>query len=122
VVETARLMASSGWPWDAKESGRPCRAIGQAGQYVAAYPDLTAPPLRINPWLVPASMARFACKNRRSVLVQRDAVPPIWRRWSEALARIHSRRCFGALGAFLVADLARLVLGRRFAYRRRWSG
>lgn len=115
VVQTARLMAVSGWPWDAKRVSVPAVHLVKTDNVLRLDPDPRAPALQVNPWLVPVLNGEIRLQKPplpywcSAVLFRIFGVE-----WSEALARFISA-LLGALGTFLVADLARLALGRRFA-------
>src|SRR6476661_7604693 len=53
VAQTAREMAASGWPWDASPVQVPAGHLVVEGGHKALHADPTAPPLRVNPWVVP---------------------------------------------------------------------
>lgn len=117
VVQTAREMSASGWPWNAKPVTVPAvHLVNRAdlGNALRLDPDPGAPPLRINPWAVPILSGE--------IRLQKPPLPYwcsafLFRlfgvEWSEALARF-GPALLGALATFLVADLARMTLGRRF--------
>jgi hypothetical protein len=118
VVQTARAMAHSGWPWRAKPVTVPAVRMtrgGHTGQMWVLQPDPAAPPLRLNPWLVPVL--------NDTVRLQKPPLP-YWCTalafrqfgvdWSEALARFVPA-LLGFASPFLIHGLARRLLGRRFA-------
>jgi 4-amino-4-deoxy-L-arabinose transferase-like glycosyltransferase len=118
VIQTAREMAHSGWPWRARPVTVPAVRLGYlTGEDPAALrllPDADRPPIRVNPWLVPTL--------NNEIRLQKPPLP-YWcaataflvaGHWSEALARVVPA-LLGALATLLVYDLARLTLGRRFA-------
>ena len=118
VVQTARAMANAGWPWDAKPATVPAVRLGRGGhtgQMVVLEPDLAAPPLRVNPWLVPVL--------NDEIRLQKPPLP-YWLAalsfraagvdWSPGLARLLPAIC-GALSTLLLYDLARRTIGRRAA-------
>jgi 4-amino-4-deoxy-L-arabinose transferase-like glycosyltransferase len=118
VVQTARLMSASGWPWNAKPVTVPAvHLVSRAdlGNALRLDPDPAAPPLQINPWLVPVLSGEIRLQKPplpywcSAILFRLFGVE-----WSEALSRLIPA-LLGALATFLVADLARLTLGRRFA-------
>lgn len=118
VVQTARMMAVSGWPWNAKAVSVPAVHLVQRADLEGALrldPDPDAPALKVNPWLVPVLNGEIRLQKPplpywcSAILFRLFGVE-----WSEALARLIPA-LLGALGTFLVADLARLALGRRFA-------
>src|SRR5678816_3031129 len=53
VAQTARRMAASGWPWDAKPVEVPTVRLARDDGALDLQPDRAAPPLRVNPWIVP---------------------------------------------------------------------
>ena len=118
VVQTARAMAHSGWPWSARPVSVPAVRMtrgGHTGQMFVLRPDPTAPPLHLNPWLVPVL--------NDTVRLQKPPLP-YWCTaiafrlfgvdWSEALARL-TPALLGFASTFLIHGLARRLLGRRFA-------
>jgi 4-amino-4-deoxy-L-arabinose transferase-like glycosyltransferase len=119
VVQTARAMAHSGWPWRATPVAVPAVRLGKGGHtgnMVVLEPDPNAPPLNLNPWLVPVL--------NDQIRLQKPPLP-YWCTalafrlfgvdWSEAAARL-TPALLGFLSTFLVYALARRTLGRRFAF------
>jgi 4-amino-4-deoxy-L-arabinose transferase-like glycosyltransferase len=118
VAQTARVMAVSGWPWNAKPVRVPAVHLVERADLDGALrldADTSAPARQVNPWLVPVLNGAIRLQKPplpywcSAILFRIFGVE-----WSEALARLIPA-LLGALGTFLVADLARLVLGRRFA-------
>jgi 4-amino-4-deoxy-L-arabinose transferase-like glycosyltransferase len=117
VVQTARQMAESGWPWRAAPATVPNVHLVQRADLNGALrldPDRTTPPLHVNPWLVPVL--------NDEIRLQKPPLPywcsailfKLAGHWSEALAR-GTPALLGALATLLIYDLARRTLGRRFA-------
>jgi 4-amino-4-deoxy-L-arabinose transferase-like glycosyltransferase len=122
VAQTARAMAQSGLPWSAKPATVPGVHLAWSDADADGVPDLRLAPdpdqpaLHVNPWLVPVlndeirlqkpplpywcTAALFLCFNHGE--------------WSETLARLFPA-LLGALATFLIYDLAKRALGRRFA-------
>jgi 4-amino-4-deoxy-L-arabinose transferase-like glycosyltransferase len=114
VVQTARQMAESGYPWHATPIPVPAVHLTDAAGAVSLDPDLSKPPIHLNPWLVPVL--------NDEIRLQKPPLPywcsailfKLAGHWSEALARLIPA-LMGALATFLTYDLTRLVLGRRYA-------
>src|SRR4051812_49955000 len=53
VAQTAREMAASGWPWQATPVEVPAAHLVVEGGRKSLRADQSAPPLRMNPWVVP---------------------------------------------------------------------
>jgi 4-amino-4-deoxy-L-arabinose transferase-like glycosyltransferase len=113
VVQTARRMAVSGNPWNATRVTVPIVGLQQtpAGLRLGPIPD--AGTHDVNPWLVPVLSG--------TVRLQKPPLP-YWcaailfrlggAEFSEGLARFFPA-LFGALSAFLIADLSGRLLGRK---------
>jgi 4-amino-4-deoxy-L-arabinose transferase-like glycosyltransferase len=114
VVQTARQMAEAGWPWAATPAAVPAVHLTDTAGVLRLDPDTAAPPLRVNPWLVPVL--------NDEIRLQKPPLPywcsaiafKLAGHWSEALARLIPA-LLGAICTFLIHDLARRTLGRRFA-------
>jgi len=114
VVQTARQMAESGYPWHATPTQVPAVHLTNSAGVLSLDPDLSKPPLRVNPWLVPVL--------NDEIRLQKPPLPywccallfKLAGHWSQALARLIPA-LMGALATFLVYDLTRLTLGRRYA-------
>jgi 4-amino-4-deoxy-L-arabinose transferase-like glycosyltransferase len=111
VGQTARLMAASGWPWDAQPADAAAMGVrpDSEGQY--AVPRFDIPPLRVNPWLIPVLNGQVRLQK-----------PPLPNWCAAALYRLTGHptefatrlvpALMGAIATFLVADLAGMILGR----------
>src|SRR6185369_16600936 len=113
VAQTARIMAASGWPWDAKPVEVPVMAMKEIDGTKELRPAEGGPRMRVNPWLVPVI--------NDQVRLQKPPLPYwccaiVFRvcQFGEAQARFPSA-LLGVIAMLLVADLARLVLGKRAA-------
>jgi 4-amino-4-deoxy-L-arabinose transferase-like glycosyltransferase len=118
VVQTARVMAASGWPWNATMVSVSAVHLVNRPDLAGALrldPDPSVPPLHVNPWLVPILNGEIRLQKPPlpywcSALAFRLAGIE----WSEALARLIPA-LLGALSTLFVHNLARRTLGRRFA-------
>ena len=118
VVQTAREMAASGWPWNATKVDVPSVKLANlpdASKRLRLVPDPDAPPLHINPWLVPVLNGEIRLQKPPlpywcSAITFRIAGVE----WSEGLSRLIPA-LLGAICTLLVYDLAQRILGRRFA-------
>jgi 4-amino-4-deoxy-L-arabinose transferase-like glycosyltransferase len=118
VVQTARQMAESGYPWNATPTPVPAVKLAQMQGDTAVVlrlaPDPAKPAILVNPWLVPVL--------NDEIRLQKPPLPywccailfKLAGHWSPALARLIPA-LLGAIATFLVYDLARLSLGRRYA-------
>jgi len=118
VVQTARVMAAAGWPWDTKNVSVPAVKLVKRADLdngLRLDPDPSGAQISVNPWLVPVLNGEIRLQKPplpywcSAILFRMFGVE-----WSEALARLIPA-LLGALATFLVADLARRTLGRRFA-------
>jgi 4-amino-4-deoxy-L-arabinose transferase-like glycosyltransferase len=110
VGQSARVMAASGWPWDARLAEAAAMGVRPdlAGQY--AVPRFDIPPLRVNPWLVPVLNGQIRLQK-----------PPLPNWCAATLYRLTGRASefatrlvpalMGAVATFLVADLAGMIFG-----------
>lgn len=114
VVQTARQMSESGWPWAATPAVVPAVHLTGTAGVLRLDPDTAAPPVHVNPWLVPVL--------NDEIRLQKPPLP-YWcsaiafrlaGHWSEALARLIPA-LLGAICTLLIYDLARRTTGRRFA-------
>jgi 4-amino-4-deoxy-L-arabinose transferase-like glycosyltransferase len=111
VGQTARLMAASGWPWNARPVEAAAMGVrpDSAGQY--SVPRFDIPPLHVNPWLVPVLNGQIRLQK-----------PPLPNWCAATLYRLTGRSsefatrlvpaAMGVLATFLVADVAGIILGR----------
>ena len=110
VAQTAREMAASGWPWAARPVQVPSARLAVEDGRKFLKPDRSAPPLRVNPWVVPVLSG--------DVRLQKPPLPY----WCAAvLFRLAGEGAgaarlvpalLGAAATLLVYDLARRLLGR----------
>ena len=114
VAQVAREMAAAGWPWNASTIDvAPVRVVKRLGMLRLAA-DPAAPPLRVNPWIVPILNGEVRLQKPplpywcAAVLFRLAAV-------SEAAARFVPA-LLGALATFLLFDLAKLLYGPRVAW------
>jgi hypothetical protein len=117
VVQTARKMSAAGWPWHATRATVPAvRLVNRADldNALRLDPDPNAPPLKVNPWLIPVL--------NDEIRLQKPPLP-YWcaavlfklfnQDWHPATARLIPA-ILGALATLLIYHLARQTLGRRF--------
>jgi 4-amino-4-deoxy-L-arabinose transferase-like glycosyltransferase len=97
VVQTARQMAVSGWPWQS-----PRVSVPHGTERID-----------VNPWIVPVLNGEIRLK-KPPLPYWSDAVLFRWVGFSEGIARFPSA-LLGFLGALLIYDLARRVIGARAA-------
>jgi 4-amino-4-deoxy-L-arabinose transferase-like glycosyltransferase len=118
VVQTARQMAESGWPWNAVPATVPAvrlaQSMGDTANVLRLQPDYAAPPLKVNPWLLPVLNDEIRIQKTPLPYWSAAVLFRIAGHWSEALARLIPA-LLGALATLLIYDLARLTLGRRYA-------
>jgi 4-amino-4-deoxy-L-arabinose transferase-like glycosyltransferase len=117
VAQTARTMADSGWPWEARAVTVPAVRLRDKEGIIALAP---APPaaepdsIQVNPWLIPVLDGQ--------IRLQKPPLPY----WCDAvLFRLMGRSALAArlvpallgfLATFLLYDLAKLLMGRRMAW------
>jgi hypothetical protein len=114
VGQTARLMAASGWPWNAQPAEAAAMGVRPDAKGTYAVPRFDIAPLHVNPWLVPVLNGQIRLQK-----------PPLPNWCAATLYRLTGRESefatrfvpalMGALVTFLVADLAALILGRAAA-------
>lgn len=110
VAQTAREMAAAGWPWASAVEVPPV-AVRMTPQGARSVPQYDAPPLRVNPWLVPVMNGEMRLQKPplpywcAAVLFKLFGFGEAWARLVPAL--------MGALAALVMFDLARALLGRR---------
>lgn len=115
VVQTARQMAESGWPWNARLMSVPAVKLAPDEEgSTRPYPDYSAPPLQVNPWLVPVLNEELRLQKPPLPYWVCAVVFKAAGGWNEMLARVVPA-VLGALGTLLVYDLARRMIGRRHA-------
>jgi 4-amino-4-deoxy-L-arabinose transferase-like glycosyltransferase len=112
VAQTAREMAAAGWPWAARPVDvAPVELRRDADGVMQVEPRYDRPPLRVNPWVVPVMSGELRLKK-----------PPLPYWCTAVLFKLGGEReslarlvpaLLGALATLLVADLARLLIGRR---------
>ena len=110
VAQTAREMAATGWPWDATGVEVPAvRMVERGGRKLLAA-DPAAPPLRVNPWVVPVLTGE--------IRLQKPPLPywcaaTLFRLFGEGSAAARFvPALMGAAATVLLHDLARRLIGR----------
>jgi 4-amino-4-deoxy-L-arabinose transferase-like glycosyltransferase len=110
VAESAREMVAVGWPWSGQRTLiQPSRVV-HLGPIIRLEPDQNAPPMAVNPWIVPLLNGEARLQKPplpywcAAVLFQLFG-------FSEWAARV-TPALMGALGTLLMYDLARLLAGR----------
>ncbi|MDB5323243.1 MAG: family glycosyltransferase, 4-amino-4-deoxy-L-arabinose transferase [Phycisphaerales bacterium] len=118
VVQTARQMAESGWPWNATPATVPAVRLnqtpGDTSNVLRLDPDPTAPPLLVNPWLIPVLNDEIRLQKPPLPYWTSAILFKLAGHWSEALARLIPA-LLGACSTLLIHDLAKRLLGRRYA-------
>ncbi len=115
VIQTAREMSEAGWPWNAKPSLVPRVAIvRRADGALRLEPDPSAERLSVNPWLVPVLNDQIRLQKPPLPYWCCAALFKLNGGWSEGLSRLIPA-ILGALATLLIADMARLAIGRRAA-------
>lgn len=114
VAQTARLMANSGWPWNARPVAVAPAHLVHHGPIVRLESDPRSPPVLLNPWLVPILDGEIRLQKPplpywcAAVLFRLAGVGEMAARLIPAI--------LGMLAAFLLYDLTRLLFGRRAAW------
>jgi 4-amino-4-deoxy-L-arabinose transferase-like glycosyltransferase len=111
VGQTARVMAASGWPWDARPAEAAAIGVRPDAKGTYAVPRFDVPPLRVNPWLIPVLNGQIRLQK-----------PPLPNWCASTLYRLTGGSsefatrfvpaAMGAVLTFVIADLAGLILGR----------
>ena len=116
VAQTARQMAASGWPWNAKWIAVPPVKLGtEAGGIKRLQPQWTQPPIWVNPWLIPVLSGQIRLQKPplpywcAAVLYRMAGVP-----WSERLTRLIPA-LLAVFGTLILFDLVHLTMGRTVA-------
>jgi 4-amino-4-deoxy-L-arabinose transferase-like glycosyltransferase len=113
VAQTAREMAASGWPWRAALVEVPAAHLVVEGGRKSLRADPSAPPLRVNPWVVPVLTGEIRLQK-----------PPLPYWCAAVLFRLFGEGAgtarfvpalLGAAAALVLYDLARRLIGRRAA-------
>jgi 4-amino-4-deoxy-L-arabinose transferase-like glycosyltransferase len=112
VVQVARQMAESGWPWNAKRVSVPSVQVTTINGMTRLAPSQEQRML-VNPWIVPVMNGEIRLK-KPPLPYWCDAVMFRLFGFSEAIARFPSA-LLGFLGAILIYDLAKHTFGRRVA-------
>ena len=114
MAQTAREMAAAGWPWGARPVDVAAVHLVKRMGILRLAPDSDAPPIHINPWVVPILSGQIRLQKpplpywAAAILYRIAGV-------SEATSRIIPA-ALGALATLLIFDLARLLYGRRVAW------
>lgn len=114
VVQPARVMAASGWPWSAKTVEVPQVHLEHEGTVLRLAPDQNLPPMEVNPWLIPVLNG--------NVRLQKPPLP-YWcsailfhffgfSEWSVRLVPA----LLGLLATFVIFDLGQTLYGRPVGY------
>ena|GEM_PF-1264545 len=114
VVQPARVMAASGWPWTAKTVEVPRVHVMRSDGALRLAPDPNQPPMAVNPWLIPVLNG--------NIRLQKPPLP-YWvagitfhffgfSEWSVRLVPA----LLGLLATFVVFDLGQTLYGRPVAY------
>jgi 4-amino-4-deoxy-L-arabinose transferase-like glycosyltransferase len=114
VAQTARIMAASGWPWNATPINVPTvdKVLIDGKTQLRPAPDGKTMP--VNPWLVPVMNAQIRLQK-----------PPLPYWCTATLFRLFGvgetqtrlpTALLGLLATFLIYDLAALILGHRAAW------
>jgi 4-amino-4-deoxy-L-arabinose transferase-like glycosyltransferase len=113
VVQAAREMARSGWPWNAKAVEVPdVKLVRDAQGILDLKPVPGAPPLKINPWLVPILNGQVRLQKPPLPYWCTAALYRLAGHWGESLSRVIPA-AMGFVSTFLIASLARMLIGRR---------
>src|SRR5665213_525080 len=110
VALPARTMASSGWPWAAARVRVP-PAVLRPG-VVRLAPDWDAPPIAVNPWLVPVLDGQIRLQKPPLPYWCAAIVFRIAGGFSEFAVRLVPG-CLGMLATLLVFDLCGILYGSR---------
>lgn len=114
VAQSARLMASTGWPWDSIGADVPAVEFYRNPDGRKYFrPALDKPPIRVNPWLIPVL--------NNKIRLQKPPLPYwlsaiLYRlfHFNEFYSRLPSA-LMGLVSVFLTMDLAHQLYGRRAA-------
>jgi 4-amino-4-deoxy-L-arabinose transferase-like glycosyltransferase len=112
VVQVARQMAVSGWPWNAQPVSVPSVTVTTVNGMTTLAPSPTER-MNVNPWIVPVMNGEIRLK-KPPLPYWCDAVMFRLFGFSEATARFPSA-LLGFIGAILIYDLAKHAFGRRVA-------
>ena len=113
VAQTARETAATGWPWRGRLVEVPSARLVSEGGRKFLRADPAAPPLRVNPWVVPVLTGEIRLQK-----------PPLPYWCAAVLFRLFGESewaarfvpaLLGALATPVVYDLARRLIGRRAA-------
>src|SRR5258708_5838794 len=113
VAQTARAMAASGWPWNARAVAVPPVKLVKTHEGITRLePQWDAEPMRVNPWAVPVLNGEMRLQKPplpywcAAILYRIAGVE-----WSEGLSRLVPAM-LGALATLLIYSLARRLMGR----------
>src|SRR5688500_7570015 len=113
LIQVSRAMAESGWPWDAKPVTTPDVQLVRDDQNVLDLrPKPGAASLQLNPWLVPILNGQVRLQKPPLPYWATATVYRIAGGHSELTSRLIPA-LLGFVSTFLVAALARRLIGRR---------
>lgn len=113
VALPARTMAASGWPWSATPVDVPPVRLREG--VVRLMPDWNAPPIRVNPWMVPVLDGQIRLQKPPLPYWCAAILFRLFGHFSELLVRL-APALLGALATLLLYDLARRTLGARIGW------
>src|SRR3954463_5323197 len=111
VAQTARVMAASGWPWEAHSVSVPVVGLVESDGKKQLRPQAGEGAMQANPWLVPVINGQVRLQKPplpywcTAVVFKLFGVGEGWARLFPAI--------LGAVMTLLLADTARMILGRR---------
>lgn len=114
VAQTAREMAQVGSPWNARWTPVAPVVLKRRMGMVRLEPDESAPPILVNPWMVPLLKGEIRLQ-KPPLAYWCTAVLYCLLGFSEAATRL-APALLGFCSTFLIYDLARMLLGRRRAW------
>ncbi len=112
VIQVARQMAESGWPWNTKRVSVPSVELATINGITTLAPSPESR-MTVNPWIVPVLNNEIRLK-KPPLPYWCDAILFRLFGWSEAIARFPTA-LLGFLGALLIYDLAKKTFGPRAA-------
>lgn len=114
VAQTARVMAHSGWPWNAQKVEVPSVTLHDRQGIIRLAPGARSQTIQVNPWMIPVLDGRIRLQ-KPPLPYWCDAV--VFRLMgSTALSARLIPALLGAIATFLVYDLAAMLRGRRTAW------
>lgn len=114
VVQTARQMAASGWPWQHPRISVPELTLVSVNGRNTLRDDAGGKRITVNPWIIPVLNGVIRLK-KPPLPYWIDAILFRIVGFSETAARFPTA-LLGFAGAILIFDLARLIYGRRAAW------